>query len=66
MTLRDLFQVIFERKKKEMEEAKKQQESPENKEEKQDPNGKISLRDILLWEEKQNDKERERTSYIHV
>ncbi|XP_071160418.1 disabled homolog 1-like isoform X2 [Mytilus edulis] len=38
LTLRDLFQVIFERKKKEMEEAKKQQESPENKEEKQDPN----------------------------
>lgn len=38
LTLRDLFQVIFERKKKEMEEAKKQQESPEKKEEKQDPN----------------------------
>ncbi|XP_052060842.1 disabled homolog 2-like isoform X2 [Mytilus californianus] len=38
LTLRDLFQVIFERKKKEMEVAKKQQESPENKEEKQDPN----------------------------
>jgi len=40
LTLRDLFQIIFERKKKEMEEAKKQQ-TEGTTEEKPNPNGKI-------------------------